>query len=113
MGKRNRLRAVRRYSDEFKTKAVHLALHPDLRGKNVAEALDIHPFMLSKWKKDYREGRIVDTQGKKPKIDMASKDQASRLEVLERRVQELEVENDLLKKTIQFNLEKRRTSSNS
>ena len=53
--------------------------HPELQVKDVAEALDVHPFMLSKWTKDYREGRIVDTQGKKPKIDMASKDKASRL----------------------------------
>jgi len=27
--------------------------------KEVAEALDIHPFMLSRWRKEYKEGIIV------------------------------------------------------
>jgi len=39
--------------------------------KGVAEALDIHPFMLSRWRKEYREGKIVADKrkmvSKKPK----------------------------------------------
>src|SRR6266850_1126800 len=49
---------VHRYSNEFKIQAVKLSLHPDIQTQDVAHALDIHPFMLSKWKKDYREGRL-------------------------------------------------------
>jgi transposase-like protein len=37
---------------------VRLSLHPEIQTQDVAHALDIHPFMLSKWKKDYREGRL-------------------------------------------------------
>jgi transposase len=33
-------------------------LHPEIQTQDVAHALDIHPFMLSKWKKDYREGKL-------------------------------------------------------
>ncbi len=47
---------VHRYTVEFKIQAVRLSLHPDIQTQDVANALDIHPFMLSKWKKDYREG---------------------------------------------------------
>jgi thiopeptide-type bacteriocin biosynthesis protein len=49
---------VKRYSDEFKIQAVKLASHPDIQTQDVAQALDIHPFMLSKWKKDFRDGRL-------------------------------------------------------
>ena len=47
---------VHRYTLEFKIQAVRLANHPEIQTQDVAKALDIHPFMLSKWKKDYREG---------------------------------------------------------
>jgi len=46
---------VHRYTLEFKIQAVRLANHPEIQTQDVAKALDIHPFMLSKWKKDYRE----------------------------------------------------------
>jgi transposase len=49
---------VHRYTVEFKIQAVRLSLHPDIQTQDVAHALDIHPFMLSKWKKDYREGKL-------------------------------------------------------
>ena len=51
-------RAVQKYSDEFKLTAVRLSQQPGLQVKTVAAALEIHPFMLSKWRKDYRDGRL-------------------------------------------------------
>ena len=57
-------RAVRKYSDEFKLTAVRLSQQPGLQVKTVAAALEIHPFMLSKWRKDVREGLI---RGRAPK----------------------------------------------
>ena len=50
---------VHRYTVEFKIQAVRLSLHPEIQTQDVARALDIHPFMLSKWKKDYREGKPI------------------------------------------------------
>ncbi len=35
------------------------------RVKEVAATLDIHPFMLSRWRKEYREGKIVADKRKK------------------------------------------------
>src|SRR5262244_2681386 len=49
---------VHRYTIEFKIQAVRLANHPQIQTQDVAHALDIHPFMLSRWKKQYREGRL-------------------------------------------------------
>ena len=45
-----------RYSREFKVTAVKLASHPGIETQEVAAALNIHPFMLSRWKKEVREG---------------------------------------------------------
>jgi transposase-like protein len=47
-----------RYSTEFKVTAVKLAAHPGMETQEVAAALNIHPFMLSRWKKEYREGKL-------------------------------------------------------
>jgi mono/diheme cytochrome c family protein len=49
---------VHRYTVEFKIQAVRLSLHPEIQTQDVAHALDIHAFMLSRWKKDYREGKL-------------------------------------------------------
>jgi transposase len=45
-----------RYSKEFKVTAVKLANHGDIQTQDVALALHIHPFMLSRWKKEYGKG---------------------------------------------------------
>jgi len=41
---------VRRYSLEFKLKAVRLSELKGVEVRAVAEALEIHPFMLSRWR---------------------------------------------------------------
>ena len=55
---RARPRALRKYSDEFKLTAVRMSHQPGILVKTVAAALEIHPFMLSKWRKDVREGTV-------------------------------------------------------
>lgn len=42
----------RRYTDEFKATAVALSFVGGVQSKDVAEALDIHPLMLSRWRKE-------------------------------------------------------------
>ena len=127
---------VHRYSLEFKIQAVKLANHPDIQTQDVAHALDIHPFMLSKWKKDYREGKLrpageavglslpkvlraakadVEKRALKRQVKQLQAKVQARGEVraLERKLAALEVEHDLLKKAIRFNIERRRRSSSS
>ncbi len=53
---RANMRKVHRYSNEFKITAVRLTDLPGTLIQDVAKALDIHPFMLSRWRKEYREG---------------------------------------------------------
>ena len=46
------------YTKDFKVKAVKLSFHEGIQVKQVAEGLDIHPFMLSRWRKEYREDKL-------------------------------------------------------
>ena len=109
-----RMRRVHRYSNEFKITAIRLAGLPDTLIQDVARVLDIHPFMLSRWKKEYREGKITGEPhpdiGKLTEVEEKVSEQ-SRIRELERALKKAQIENDLLKKTIQFNLEQRRKSS--
>ncbi len=47
---------VHRYSLEFKLKAVKLSQLKGVDVQAVADALEIHPFMLSRWRKEARDG---------------------------------------------------------
>jgi transposase len=49
-------RKVRAYSLAFKLTAVRLSQQPGLQVQAVAAALEIHPFMASKWRKQVRDG---------------------------------------------------------
>ena len=50
---------VRRYSLEFKLKAVKLSQLKGVEVQAVADALEIHPFMLSRWRKEARDGVLA------------------------------------------------------
>jgi transposase-like protein len=49
-------RTTYRYSRDFKATAVRLSELPGVAVRDVAESLYIHPFMLSRWRKQAREG---------------------------------------------------------
>jgi transposase len=103
-------RKVARYGDSFKATAVKLS---GLRGvliQDVAHALDIHPFMLSLWRKQVRDGVIV---AKSAKLDVQTKAELKRLRDLERRYKVLKEEHELLKKAIRFASDRKRKSSSS
>ena len=47
-------RTTYKYTDHFKATAVKLSELPGVAIKDVAESLHIHPFMLSRWRKEIR-----------------------------------------------------------
>ncbi len=61
-------RNVGRYGDEFRLTAVRMSQQPGIQVQTVAAALKIHPFMLSKWRKDVKDGRL---RGRPPKAPPA------------------------------------------
>jgi transposase len=103
-------RKAGRYSEEFKATAVQLSSLPGVLIQDVAEALDIHPFMLSRWRKQVRDGGIV---AKSAKLDVQTAAELTRLRELERRYKVLQEEHALLKKAIRFASDRKRRSSSS
>jgi len=90
------------YSKEFKRRAVEWSLQDGVQVQDVAANLDIHPFMLSRWRKEYRKdvlqcSRKVKVSPKKD-IKRRPKKALSELEKLRRENAQLKEENDLLKK---------------
>lgn len=103
-------RKIREYSLEFKLTAVRLSEQPGIQVQAVAAALDIHPFMLSKWRKQVRDGVLW---GEGRDLTVPPRREIQRLQELEREHALLQEEHELLKKAIRFCSVERRTSSRS
>lgn len=88
-------RKVRAYSRKFKLTAVRLSQQPGIQVQAVAAALDIHPFMLSKWRKQVRDGVL---RGRGRNLRVPARSEIRRLQELERAHALLQEEHDLLKK---------------
>ncbi len=100
-------RKTKQYSNEFKTKVVQLNLLDGVQVKEVATTLDIHPFMLSRWRKEYREGVIMPDKRKKVVSLNKETKELTKLKQLQKENARLKQENDLLKKWQRFFAEER------
>ena len=103
-------RKVGRYTTEFRATAVRLSCLPGVRIGDVAQSLEIHPFLLSRWRRDAREGRLV---VKRAELDEQTKAELKELRELRRAYRRLQEEHDILKKAIRFVSERRAKSSSS
>jgi transposase len=103
-------RTTNRYSDEFKATAVRLSELPGVEVQDVAASLYIHPFMLSRWRKQAREGQIV-TKGIEIEKDVES--ELKELRKVKKAYERLQVEHDILKKAIEFTSKRKAESSRS
>ena len=103
-------RRVKAYGREFKLQAVQLSEQPGVLVRDVAESLSIHPFMLSRWRKQARDGEL---RGTVPALDLKAVGELQRLREVERDYKRLKMEHELLKRAIRFAREQRGTSSRS
>ena len=92
-------RTTTRYSDEFKATAVRLSTLPGVLVQDVAASLYIHPFMLSRWRKQVREGAIM-TKG--ATVDPVVAAELKELRRVKKAYEQLKIEHDVLKKAIAF-----------
>ena len=113
MPKYHQPRKTWRYPNAFKVKAVQLSLQDGVQVTTVATTLDIHPFMLSRWRKEFREGRIVADKRKKVVSITKDKKELDQVKALKKEVLRLEQENDLLKKWQRFLAETHQTAIDS
>ena len=103
-------RTTARYSREFKATAVRLSSVPGVAVRDVAASLYIHPFMLSRWRRQAREGSIV---VKGEEVDKEGLAELKELRRVKKAYELLKREHDLLKKAIAFTSERNATSSPS
>ena len=100
-----------RYSNEFKSKAVQLSYLDGIGVQVVAKSLDIHPYMLSRWRKEYREGKIVADKRSKVVSIKEDKKELNKVIRLEKENARLRQENALLKKWQRFVAEEKGSDS--
>ena len=105
-------RKVHRYSTEFKLTAVKLSHMAGVEVQTVAHALDIHPFMLSRWRKEVRDG-VAKGRIQRGGIPSRSTRELEALQAFRRKHAILAQEHELLKKAIRFSSGRRRRSSSS
>ncbi len=103
-------RTTYKYSDEFKATAVRLSELAGVAVQDVAASLYIHPFMLSRWRKQAREGKIV---VKDTKLDRQTAAELKELRKIKKAYEQLKLEHDILKKAIAFTSTRNKTSSPS
>jgi transposase len=103
-------RKLYRYSDAFRATAVRLSELQGVCVQDVAHSLDVHPFVLSRWRRDAREGRLVT---KRVKLDEQTQAELKELRRVKRDYLRLKEEHELLKKAIRFVSERRAKSSSS
>ena len=104
---------VRRYSLEFKLKAVKLSRLKGVEVQAVADALEIHPFMLSRWRKEAREGVLRGRVSISKAVKAPPARTMKRFQSLQRAHALLQEEHALLKKLIRFTSARKPTSSRS
>jgi transposase len=107
-----------RYTLEFKLQTVKLANNPNVKAKDIAESLGIHPIMLYRWRMEHKNGELKANKNMKTKklspkrlpnqIDpLKAKDDELRkaekkIKQLERALENRTEELDLLKKAERF-----------
>ena len=104
---------VRQYTLEFKLNAVKLSQLKGVEVQAVAEALEIHPFMLSRWRKEARDGVLHGRVSVPKALTAPSARTMKRFQALQRAHALLQEEHALLKKLIRFTSARKLTSSRS
>jgi len=113
MARRVGPKKVQRYSLEFKLKAVKLSQLKDVEVQAVADALEIHPFMLSRWRKEARDGVLRGGVSVPKAVKIPPARDMKRFQTLQRAHALLQEEHALLKKLIRFTSARKPTSSPS
>jgi transposase len=119
----NSKKKVLKYTDREKLTAVRLSEAPGVKVKDVAAALDIHPFMLSRWRKAAREGllggaplQVKKRKGgrdPKPRPRVPSTAQMTKYAQLKKQHDQLRKEHEFLKKFDRFRAQMKAKGSRS
>ena len=108
---------VLEYSKEFKVMVVKLSHVEGIQSKQIADCFNLHPLMLSRWRKEVRDGSLVAEDTRRIQMTLKSpshqKKQRQTNKQLKRENERLKKENDLLKKWQRYLAEVRQKDSDS
>lgn len=89
----------KKHTSEFKSKVAMAALREDRTMTELSSEYGVHPIQIGIWKKTVRESMSRLFEGKNESV-ASQKEQKQLLEKLYRKIGELEVENDWIKKKL-------------
>ena len=95
----------RKFSETFKRQVVEELLSQNSTLAQLSRRYDISSGLILHWRKRYEEGRLVEGPSQ------TTKELLARNAELERMVGRLTMENDLLKKAVEYTLRRRRENS--
>ena len=98
------------YSDTYKAIAVELGNLEGVKSKDIAEVLEIHPVMLYRWKKEYRDGVIM-KRTEPSQLEAKASLELKRLKKIEKAHERLLQQHDILKKSTPYFLAVKKKSS--
>lgn len=108
---------VLEYSKEFKVMVVRLTNLEGVQIKKIAECLRLHPLMVSRWRKEVRDGILVCHPSRRVQMTLDSpsnqKKKSDETKQLKKEIKRLKKENDLLKKWQGYLAEVRQKDSDS
>ena len=108
---------VLEYSNEFKIEVVNLTHLEGLQIKQISEGLGLHPFMVSRWRKEFREGKLVSDDPRRILMTLKTpshlKERQEDVKALKKENERLKKENGLLKKWQRYLAEARTNASGS
>jgi len=108
---------VLEYSKEFKVMMVKLSHVEGIQTKQIADSLNLHPLMISRWRKEVRDGKLVAHDLRRIQMTLKNpshlKKQRATNKKLKQENERLKKENDLLKKWQRYLAEQKENGSDS
>ena len=92
---------VLEYSREFKVMVVKLSDLEEIKIKTLSECLGLHPLMVSRWRKEVRDGKLVSDETRRVRMTLESASKSGKkAKQTKTKTQKLEAENKRLKKEV-------------
>ncbi|ANB23949.1 hypothetical protein A6F57_18390 [Alteromonas stellipolaris] len=92
------------YSLEFKIRVVKLTIGLDVKAKDIANILGLHPIMIYRWRQEYRAGKFKEKPTRRISMTKETSDDKKKLSKdkeiaeLKRALADAQKENNFLKK---------------
>ena len=108
---------VLEYSKEFKVMVVKLTHMDDVQIKKISDCMGLHPLMVSRWRKEVRDGKLLATDSRRVEMTLKkptnTKKADDKTKELEKEIKRLKAENEVLKKWQGYLAEVRQKDSGS